>query len=171
MAAADLHCDSHRHPIASVCKLPSSGNKYPSQEVTATAGDVIGDPSGTSKGVMANLFTRGPGQQKKTAEVFAVGDRGAILHHLDQAAIIPHVVESENRKIPYEVNVLTLSEGKPLSQPCAACYNIQQAHKCHLYDYFAVLPQESVLMCNVIAIASGKNWLARPVHPHGSCFE
>ena len=75
------------------------------QEVTASVTDVIGDPSGTNKGVMANLFTRagGPGQQKKTAEVFAVGDRAAILHHLDQAAIIPHVAESENRKFPYEV--------------------------------------------------------------------
>lgn len=92
--------------------------KKPTQEVTATAGDVIGDPSGTTKGVMANLFTRGPGQQKKTAEVFAVGDRAAILHHLDQAAIIPHVAESENRKLPYEVHVLTLSGGKPLLALC-----------------------------------------------------
>lgn len=67
---------------------------------------MIGDPSGTTKGVMANLFNRagGPGQ-KKTAEVFAVGDRAAILHHLDQAAIIPHVAESENRKFPYEVKI------------------------------------------------------------------
>ena len=75
------------------------------QESTATASDVIGDPSGGGKGVMANLFTRGggAGQQKKPTEAFAVGDRGAILHHLDQAAIIPHVAESENRKYPYEV--------------------------------------------------------------------
>ena len=58
---------------------------------------------------MANLFTRagGAGLQKKTAEVFAIGDRAAILHHLDQAAIIPHVAESESRKFPYEVRSIS----------------------------------------------------------------
>ena len=35
--------------------------------------------------------------------MFAVGNRAAILHHLDQAAIIPHVAESEGRKCPFEV--------------------------------------------------------------------
>lgn len=66
---------------------------------------MIGDASALGKGVMANLFTRvgGPGQ-KKSPDVFAVGDRAAILHHLDQAAIIPHIAEGENRKYPYEVS-------------------------------------------------------------------
>lgn len=58
---------------------------------------------------MANLFSRSAGSgatRKHSDEVFAVGDRGAILHHLDQAAIIPHVAESEHRKYPYEVRSL-----------------------------------------------------------------
>lgn len=54
---------------------------------------------------MANLFARGGGAgQKKSTDVFAVGERGAILHHLDQAAIIPHVAETESRKFPYEAH-------------------------------------------------------------------
>ena len=50
---------------------------------------------------MANLFQRGASGAHRDA--FALGERGNILHHLDQAAIIPHVAESESRKAPFEV--------------------------------------------------------------------
>ena len=35
----------------------------------------------------------GPAPRKHSIDVFAVGNRAAILHHLDQAAIIPHAAE------------------------------------------------------------------------------
>lgn len=64
--------------------------------------DVIGEaPSGGVGGVMANLFARGANAAHRDA--FALGDRGNILHHLEQAAIIPHVAESESKKVPFEV--------------------------------------------------------------------
>lgn len=53
-------------------------------------------------GVMANLFQRG-GAGAPHRDAFALGERGNILHHLDQAAIIPHVAESESKKAPFEV--------------------------------------------------------------------
>ena len=55
-------------------------------------------------GVVANLLARaGGGTQAARHDAFALGDRGAILHHLDQAALIPHVAEAEGRKAPVEV--------------------------------------------------------------------
>lgn len=50
---------------------------------------------------MANLFQRGASGAHRDA--FALGERGNILHHLDQAAIIPHVAEAESKKAPFEV--------------------------------------------------------------------
>lgn len=83
----------------------AKGNEL--QEPTAAAMDVVGDSSQvTGGGVMASLFSRATGvtgQRSAQASAFTVGDRGAILHHLDQAAIIPHVAESEKRKFPHEV--------------------------------------------------------------------
>ena len=72
------------------------------QEDLAGPADVIGEaaPGGVG-GVMAGLFQRGGAATHRDA--FALGERGAILHHLDQAAIIPHVAESEARKAPFEV--------------------------------------------------------------------
>lgn len=72
------------------------------QEDLAGAADVIGEaPGGGVGGVMANLFARGANAAHRDA--FALGDRGNILHHLEQAAIIPHVAESESKKAPFEV--------------------------------------------------------------------
>ena len=36
-------------------------------------------------------------------DAFALGERGALLHHLDQPAVIPHVAQSEGRRLPLEV--------------------------------------------------------------------
>ena len=65
---------------------------------------MIGEAApGGMGGVMANLFQRGASGAHRDA--FALGERGNILHHLDQAAIIPHVAESESRKAPFEVRL------------------------------------------------------------------
>ena len=37
------------------------------------------------------------------SDAFQLGERGAVLGHLDQAAIIPHVATAEGHKYPYEV--------------------------------------------------------------------
>ncbi len=72
------------------------------QEDLAGPADVIGEAPGAGVGgVMANLFARGANAAHRDA--FALGDRGNILHHLEQAAIIPHVAESESKKAPFEV--------------------------------------------------------------------
>lgn len=53
----------------------------------------------------ANLFARaGAGSRK--LDPFGLGDRAAILHHLDQAALIPRVAETEGRRFPIEVGCL-----------------------------------------------------------------
>ncbi|CAL5229904.1 g13324 [Coccomyxa viridis] len=72
------------------------------QEDLAGPADVIGEAApGGMGGVMANLFQRGASGAHRDA--FALGERGNILHHLDQAAIIPHVAEAESKKAPFEV--------------------------------------------------------------------
>ena len=38
-------------------------------------------------------------------DAFALGERGALLHHLDQPAVIPHVAQSEGRRLPLEVGL------------------------------------------------------------------
>ena len=75
------------------------------QQDVAGPADVVGEaPASGVGGVVANLLARaGGGTQAARHDAFALGDRGAILHHLDQAALIPHVVEAEGRKAPVEV--------------------------------------------------------------------
>jgi hypothetical protein len=84
------------------------------QEDVAGPSDVIGEASssgggGGVGGVVAGLFARGGGGANAAAArdgsggAFALGERGNILHHLDQAAIIPHVAEAESKKAPPEV--------------------------------------------------------------------
>ena len=60
---------------------------------------------------MANLFQRGASGAHRDA--FALGERGNILHHLDQAAIIPHVAESESKKAPFEVHTQDVPPSSP----------------------------------------------------------
>lgn len=81
--------------------------KHCVQEIVAGPADVIGDASQTALGgVVSNIFQRGSASSKKhSMEAFALGDRAGILHHLDQAAIIPHIAETENKKFPYEVGL------------------------------------------------------------------
>ena len=52
---------------------------------------------------MMGFFQRAATGGQDRADAFALGDRGSILHHLDQPAIIPHVAESENKKFSFEV--------------------------------------------------------------------
>ena len=74
------------------------------QQDVAGPADVIGEAAaGGVGGVVANLFARaGGGTPLARRDAFALGERGAILHHLDQAALIPHVVEAEGREAPVE---------------------------------------------------------------------
>ncbi|KAK9822680.1 hypothetical protein WJX81_008329 [Elliptochloris bilobata] len=74
------------------------------QQDVAGPADVIGEAAASGiGGVVANLLARaGGGTQAARRDAFALGDRGAILHHLDQAALIPHVAEAEGRKAPVE---------------------------------------------------------------------
>ena len=52
---------------------------------------------------MMALFQRAATGGQDRQDVFVLGDRAGILHHLDQPAIIPHVAESENKKFSFEV--------------------------------------------------------------------
>jgi len=67
--------------------------------------DVIGEAAAAGVGgVVANLFARaGGGVPAARRDAFALGERGAILHHLDQAPLIPHVVEAEGGRAHVEV--------------------------------------------------------------------
>ncbi len=69
--------------------------------------NVIGEAAQTGVGgVVANLFARATTSAASSrGEAFSLGERAAILHHLDQAALIPHVAESEGKKFPYEVGL------------------------------------------------------------------
>lgn len=78
------------------------------QETVAGPADLIGDASQTALGgVVTNIFQRSvsAASKKHGIEAFALGERAGILHHLDQAAIIPHVAETEDKKFPYEVSL------------------------------------------------------------------
>jgi len=72
------------------------------QEDLASQTDVIGSADVVPTGMMA-LFQRAAAGGQDRQDVFVVGDRGSILHHLDQPATIPHVAESENKKFSFEV--------------------------------------------------------------------
>lgn len=75
------------------------------QEETVGPQSVIGEAAHTGVGnVVANLWARaGGGPASVKLEGFALGERGALLHHLDQAALLPHVAESEGKRFPFEV--------------------------------------------------------------------
>ena len=72
------------------------------QEDLASQTDVIGSADVVPTGMMA-LFQRAAAGGQDRQDVFVLGDRAAILHHLDQPAIIPHVAESEHKKFSFEV--------------------------------------------------------------------
>ena len=112
-------------PILAICALIQRA-LVPLQEDLAGPADVIGEaaPGGVG-GVMANLFQRGASGPHRDA--FALGERGNILHHLDQAAIIPHVAESESRKAPFE------------ARPCAP------VPACMHHMHHAPLPEQCTL--------------------------
>ena len=105
----------------------------PLQEDLAGPADVIGEaaPGGVG-GVMANLFQRGASGPHRDA--FALGERGNILHHLDQAAIIPHVAESESKKAPFEEGPV-----RPFLRECITCImpHCQSTAHCLMRDYSA----------------------------------
>ena len=72
------------------------------QEDLASQTDVVGSADQAPVGVMG-FFQRAATGGQDRADAFALNDRGSILHHLDQPAIIPHVAESENKKFTFEV--------------------------------------------------------------------
>ena len=43
---------------------------------------------------------------KCRTDAFVLGERGALLHHLDQPAVIPHVAQQDGRRLPLEVSCL-----------------------------------------------------------------
>lgn len=49
---------------------------------------------------LKNPLNRIPPPQEHT---FELGERAAVLHQVDQPAIIPHLAEVEGKKFPYEV--------------------------------------------------------------------
>ena len=77
------------------------------QDDSIVASDVVGDqaPAGGMMAAAANLFAR-TGASSRRADPFALGERAAILHHLDQAALIPRVAETEGRRFPIEVRAM-----------------------------------------------------------------
>ena len=48
------------------------------------------------------MFSRGGADSK--AEAWGLGERAQLLLHLDSAALIPHVLASQGRKLPIEVS-------------------------------------------------------------------
>ena len=74
------------------------------QEDLASQTDVIGSADVVPTGMMA-LFQRAATGSPDRQDVFVLGDRASILHHLDQPAVIPHVAESENKKFSFEVHL------------------------------------------------------------------
>lgn len=92
------------------------------QEETVGPHSVIGEAAHGGVGnVVANLWARaGGGPASVKLEAFALGERGALLHHLDQAALLPHVAESEGKRFPFEVRALlcTLPASSACVTPC-----------------------------------------------------
>lgn len=79
------------------------------QVAVAHQADVLGVPEpGASSGpggggVLTGLFNK-VAHKAVSEHVFELGDRALVLQHFsDQAAIVPHVAESEGAKFPYEV--------------------------------------------------------------------
>jgi hypothetical protein len=48
---------------------------------------------------------------------FELGERGAVLLHVEQAPVVPHMAEAENRKLPYELIFRCLSHSQGLPGP------------------------------------------------------
>ena len=109
------------------------------QEDLAGQTDVIGSADVAPTGMMA-LFQRAATGSQDRQDVFVLGDRASILHHLDQPAIIPHVAESENKKFSFEVQLrfkYFLYDAFGMSFCGATCMRLGAAQKdiCSLNPY------------------------------------
>ena len=69
--------------------------------------DVLGSTEATGAAGVMGLFGRGGADAK--AELWALGERAAILLHLDAAALIPHVLASRSSKLHLEARPAALS--------------------------------------------------------------
>ncbi len=61
---------------------------------------MLGSTEATGAGGVMGLFGRGGADAK--AELWALGERAAILLHLDAAALIPHVLAARSTKLHIE---------------------------------------------------------------------
>lgn len=68
--------------------------------------DVLGSTEATGAAGVMGLFGRGGADAK--AELWALGERAAILLHLDAAALIPHVLPSRSAKLHIEARTAAL---------------------------------------------------------------
>ncbi|KAK9838884.1 hypothetical protein WJX74_005159 [Apatococcus lobatus] len=81
------------------------------QVPAAGPGDVVGSAEVATGGMMA-MFAKGlaAAAVRDRSDAFQLGERAAVLSHLDQAAIIPHVATAEGHKFPYEVLFRSLNK-------------------------------------------------------------
>lgn len=81
------------------------------QVPSAGPGDVVGSAEVASGGMMA-MFAKGlaAAAVRDKSDAFQLGERAAVLSHLEQAAIIPHVATAEGHKFPYEVLFRSLNK-------------------------------------------------------------
>lgn len=89
------------------------------QEDLASQTDVIGSADVVPTGMMA-LFQRAATGSPDRQDVFVLGDRASILHHLDQPAVIPHVAESENKKFSFEVHLCVWLSAPHYAEYCVS---------------------------------------------------
>lgn len=63
--------------------------------------DLLGSAEAPAAG-MLGMFSRGGADSK--AEAWGLAERAQLLLHLGSAALIPHVLASQGRKLPIEVS-------------------------------------------------------------------
>ena len=94
---------------------------------------------------MSNIFQRGASTARKHGlDAFTLGERAAILHHLDQAALIPNVVELENKKFPFEVRLGPALQ-KNLPPSLEAC----RTNRVHTYSFFSRIYSAHLSECSL----------------------
>ncbi len=80
--------------------------------------DVLGSTEATGAAGVMGLFGRGGADAK--AELWALGERAAILLHLDAAALIPHVLPGRSGKLHIEAR-------RPVCACCSCMRSLQTA--------------------------------------------
>ena len=130
----------------------------------------MGSAEVATGGMMA-MFAKGlaAAAVRDRSDAFQLGERAAVLSHLDQAAIIPHVATAEGHKFPYEVCPRTCRGGlSPCKSSQQQLPSVCVSHSCMLLaSHYSIICFASCCITSglqPLPVSWSENWMLM-----GSC--